>query len=70
MKIILTVIQIFLAVITTTLIFLQSSGDTESRSNLLSTVHSQKRGWEKVMFYATIIILVIFLLSSIVQSLV
>jgi len=64
------IIQIVLSLILATLIFLQSNGDTESRSNILSTTTVEKRGWEKVMFDFTIFIIVIFLISSIIQTLI
>ena len=68
MKTTLTIIQIILAVILSVLIFLQSSGETESNSNLLSTVQTEKRGWEKIMFNFTIFVIVAFIVSSIVQT--
>jgi protein translocase SecG subunit len=70
MKIFLVVVQILLSVVLTVLIFLQSHGDTDSRSNLMSAVKYEKRGWEKVMFNFTIFILALFLISSIVQTLI
>jgi preprotein translocase subunit SecG len=54
----------------TALIFLQSSGDTDSRQNIMSAVNYEKRGWEKVTFNFTIFILVLFLVSSIIQTLI
>lgn len=69
MKNILVIIQIILSILLSTLIFLQSNGDTESRSNILSTTTVEKRGWEKVMFDFTIFIIVIFLISSVIQTL-
>lgn len=68
MKTTLTIIQIILAVILSVLIFLQSSGETESNSNLLSTVQTEKRGWEKIMFNFTIFVIIAFIVSSIVQT--
>lgn len=68
MKTTLTIIQIILAVILSVLIFLQSSGETESNSNLLSTAQTEKRGWEKIMFNFTIFVIVAFIVSSIVQT--
>jgi protein translocase SecG subunit len=69
MKNTLVIIQIILSILLSALIFLQSNGDTESRSNILSTTTIEKRGWEKVMFNFTIFIIVIFLISSIIQTL-
>lgn len=70
MKTTLIIIQILLSIILTTLIFLQSSGSNESRSNILSAVNFEKRGWEKVMFNFTIFIFIIFIISSIIQTLI
>jgi len=70
MKNTLVIIQIILSILLSALIFLQSNGDTESRSNILSTTTVEKRGWEKVMFNFTIFIIVIFLISSIIQTLI
>lgn len=65
----LVIIQIVLSILLTVLIFFQSNGDTESRSNILSSTNNEKRGWEKVAFNFTIFIIVIFLISSIIQTL-
>lgn len=70
MKTALTIIQIILSLILAALIFLQSSGDTESRTNLMSNSVPEKRGWEKVIFNFTIFIIVLFLISSIIQTLI
>lgn len=70
MKTILIVFQIILSLILSALIFLQSQNDTESRSNILSNVNTQKRGWEKTLFVITLILLAVFLLSSIIQTLI
>ncbi|HEX8923559.1 MAG TPA: preprotein translocase subunit SecG [Patescibacteria group bacterium] len=70
MKTALVIFQIIISVILTALIFLQSNGDTESQSNLLSTVNFEKRGWEKFVFSLTIGILAVFLLSSLILTLV
>lgn len=69
MKNTLVIIQIVLSILLSTLIFLQSNGDTESRSNILSSTTVEKRGWEKVMFNFTIFVIVIFLISSVIQTL-
>ncbi|MDD4106842.1 MAG: preprotein translocase subunit SecG [Candidatus Shapirobacteria bacterium] len=68
MKTTLTIVQILLAVVLSILIFLQSSGETESNSNLLSTTQTEKRGWEKIMFNFTIFVIIAFIVSSIVQT--
>ncbi|HNZ84633.1 MAG TPA: preprotein translocase subunit SecG [Candidatus Woesebacteria bacterium] len=70
MKTFLIVIQIILSLTLSTLIFLQSSGETESRSNLMNSAPVEKRGWEKVMFNLTIFIIILFIVSSIVQTLI
>lgn len=70
MKNTLVVIQIILSVLLTVLIFLQSNGDTESRSNILSSTNNEKRGWEKVTFNFTIFIIILFLVSSVIQTLI
>jgi len=70
MKNIFAIIQIILSLILATLIFLQSNGDTESRSNIMSSTTFEKRGWEKVMFNITIFIIALFLISSIIQTLI
>lgn len=70
MKTTLIIVQIILSLVLATLIFLQSNGDTESRSNIMSTTNFEKRGWEKVMFNLTIAIVVLFLISSIIQTLI
>lgn len=64
----LTVFQIILSVVLTGLIFLQSGDDNDSRSNILSTTTFQKRGLEKAVYFATIGVLVLFLISSIIQT--
>lgn len=70
MKTTLIIIQIVLSLLLSVLIFLQSNGDTESRSNILSVSTVEKRGWEKVMFNFTIFIVALFLISSIIQTLI
>jgi len=67
---ILLAIQIILAISLTLLIFFQAGGEEESRGNILSSGNFEKRGWEKVMFELTIIILVLFLISSVIQTLI
>ena len=68
MKTILTIVQIILSIVLSVLIFLQSTDDSESRSNIMSDSGFQKRGWEKIIFYITIIILILFIISSIIQT--
>lgn len=69
MKTALTIVQILLAISLTTLIFLQSSNESDSRGNILSSTSVEKRGWEKIIFYITVTVLVTFIVSSIVQTL-
>lgn len=70
MKNFLTIFQILLSVGIIILVFLQSNGESESRSNIMSSVKFEKRGWEKIMFYATLVILGLFVLSSLIQTLI
>jgi protein translocase SecG subunit len=69
MKITLIIIQILLCILASTLIFLQSKGDSEN-NNILSETNSERRGWEKILFRLTIFTIFLFLVSSIVQSLI
>lgn len=69
MKNTLVIVQIILSILLTALVFLQSNGDTESRSNILSSTNVEKRGWEKVTFNFTIFIVILFLISSVIQTL-
>ena len=68
MKTALTIFQIILSIALSTLIFLQSNDDSDGRSNIMSSVTFQKRGWERIVFYITIGVLVLFLISSIIQT--
>ncbi|NCC70931.1 preprotein translocase subunit SecG [bacterium] len=70
MKTTLAIIQIILSLTLAALIFLQSHDDAESRTNLMSNSVPKKRGWEKVIFNFTIFIIVLFLISSIIQTLI
>lgn len=70
MNITLTLIQIFLSLIVIILIFLQSGGEDNSRGNIMTSIKFEKRGWEKTMFVATIVTLALFLISSIIQTLI
>jgi protein translocase SecG subunit len=71
MKLIINIIQIILSAALIALIFLQPSNDADGRSsNLLSSSNNEKRGWEKVMFYLTLGTLFLFLISSIIQTIV
>ncbi|MCL4383855.1 hypothetical protein M1116_00175 [Patescibacteria group bacterium] len=70
MKTVLVLFQIILGIAVAGLILLQASGDTESRSNILSTTGIQKRGWELIMYYITIGLIVVFLLSSVIQTII
>ena len=68
MKTTLAIIQIILSLVLAALIFLQSTGDSESRS--MNSVTTEKRGWEKVIFNFTIFCIVLFIISSIAQTLI
>ncbi|MCX6726693.1 MAG: preprotein translocase subunit SecG [Candidatus Shapirobacteria bacterium] len=71
MKIFVTIIQIILSISLIALIFLQPSSDLDGRSsNLFSTTANEKRGWEKIMYYLTITVLFLFLISSIIQTII
>jgi protein translocase SecG subunit len=69
MKTIFIIVQIILSIILAVLVFLQTNGDSESRSNIMSQP-PEKRGWEKIMFNLTIFVIVIFIISSIIQTLI
>lgn len=63
----LTIIQIILCLLLSGLIFMQSKGSSEN-NNILSETTSQRRGWEKILFNLTLFIILLFLISSIIQS--
>lgn len=67
MKTAFIIFQIILCLILSTLIFLQSKGSNEN-NNILSETSSQRRGWEKVLFNLTLFTILLFLVSSIIQS--
>ena len=67
MKNILTILQIILSVVLTSLIFLQNNSSA-SRSNIISPIQNQKRGWEKLIFIFTLVSIGLFLISSIIQT--
>jgi len=69
-KTILNIIQILLSTLIIVLVFLQSSGQDDSRGNIITTIKFEKRGWEKTMFIITIIVIFLFLVSSIVQTII
>ena len=70
MKTALVIFQIVLSIVLSLLIFLQPNDESNSRGNIMSTVNYQKRGWEKTLFYLTIFTLVLFLISSVIQTLI
>ena len=70
MKNTLAIIQIILALTVILLIFLQSNDADEGRSNFLSSAKIEKRGWEKILFNLTLALLTIFVISSIIQTLI
>ena len=70
MKIFLLVIQIILSLLLAFLILLQGKGSGLDRPFFGGIgVYSTRRGVEKVVFYATIAVAVLFFLSSIAQLL-
>ncbi|MBU3935668.1 preprotein translocase subunit SecG [Patescibacteria group bacterium] len=68
MKITIAIIQTLLSVLLITLIFLQTGNSDDNRSNFLSDSSAKKRGWEKILFTFTLIVITIFLVSSVIQS--
>jgi protein translocase SecG subunit len=69
MKTALTVFQIIICIALSALIFLQSKGSNEN-NNILSETTSERRGWEKILFNLTLFIILLFLISSIVQTMI
>ena len=69
MKTTLIIFQIIICISLSALIFLQSKGANEN-SNILSETSSQRRGWEKILFNLTLFTILLFLISSIVQSMI
>ena len=65
----LTIIQIILCLFLSSLIFMQSKGSNEN-NNILSETASQRRGWEKILFNLTLFTILLFLISSVIQSLI
>lgn len=68
MKTAFLIFQIVLALLLTTLIFLQQNNDNDGRGNLMSNTNNEKRGWEKALYNFTIFILVSFIISSMIQA--
>ncbi len=66
MKLTLTIIQIIISIALITLIFMQSKGINDSKS--LSDMPTEKRGWEKLTFNLTIVLIILFLISSVIQA--
>jgi len=69
MKTTLVIFQIIICISLSALIFLQSKGSNEN-NNILSETTSERRGWEKILFNLTLFTILLFLISSIVQSLI
>ena len=69
MKSILSVTQIVLSLALIALIFIQANNSDDSKSNFISDTNVEKRGWEKIIFNLTLIILTLFVISSIIQIL-
>ena len=68
MKLFLTLVQIIVAIIVSALILIQAKGTGLGRTFGSATYHS-KRGIEYVVFRATVILSVIFVLVSVVNQL-
>jgi len=64
---ILAAIQIIISILIITLILLQSPPEESGFSLSLSQPKFKRRGLEKLSFFATLIILTLFLLSSLLQ---
>jgi len=69
MKTALIIFQILICIALSILIFLQSKGSNEN-NNILSETTSQRRGWEKILFNLTLFTIFLFLVSSIIQSMI
>lgn len=69
MKTALIIFQILICIALSILIFLQSKGSNEN-NNILSESTSQRRGWEKILFNLTLFTIFLFLVSSIIQSMI
>jgi len=68
MKTFFLILQIIFAVVLIFLITIQAKGTGLSKSFMGgSSLYSTKRGFEKIVFYATIVTTVFFFLSSILQ---
>ena len=65
---ILNVVQTILAIILSSLIFLQIQ-DNQEQTNL-NTAPKTLRGWEKITFTITIIFLIIFTISSTIRNII
>ena len=70
MKTGLAIVQIILSLLLIVLIFLQAGNSSDTSSNFLSSTTSEKRGWEKILFTFTLLILGIFLISSVIQTII
>jgi preprotein translocase subunit SecG len=68
MKLLLTLVQIILAVVVSALILIQAKGTGLGRTFGSGTYHS-KRGMEFVIFRMTILLAVLFILTSVINQL-
>jgi protein translocase SecG subunit len=66
----LIILHIILSVSTITLIFIQPSSDSLESSNILSATNPTRRGWDKLVFTLTLVVLSVFLVSAIVQTII
>jgi protein translocase SecG subunit len=67
---ILVIIQILLSLLLIILVFFQTNNANDGRSNFLSDSVAEKRGWEKVTFNLTLLVLTLFIISSVIQVLI
>ena len=67
---ILAIIQILLSLVLIILVFFQTNNAGDGRSNFLSDSVTEKRGWEKITFNLTLVVLILFIISSVIQVLI
>lgn len=67
MRTALTIFQLILSLFVIGFIFLQRSTESQSSSRIMSQTAPTKRGWEKLSFQISIILVILFLSSSIAQ---
>jgi len=67
MNLIIAIVQILLSLLLILLVFFQTNNANDGQSNFLSDSVAEKRGWEKITFTLTLIVLILFIISSIIQ---